>query len=102
MVYQNHKLEMLIQWKRWLATEIHLDHSSLLRKQWSPLRQVPSRYGETSTESEPWLVTFLVKVDFSLVLFLWKDVMNLLELSDPFNRPGCTICLGPSVGGLCR
>jgi hypothetical protein len=26
MVYQNHMIEMLIQWKRWMATEIHLDH----------------------------------------------------------------------------
>ena len=32
MVYQTHKLKMAIQWKRWMATEIHLDHSSPLRK----------------------------------------------------------------------
>jgi hypothetical protein len=25
MVYQNYRLEMLIQWKRWMATDIHLD-----------------------------------------------------------------------------
>jgi hypothetical protein len=25
-------------WNRWVATDIHLDQSSLLRKQWSPLR----------------------------------------------------------------
>jgi hypothetical protein len=54
MVYQNHRLEMLILWKRWLATEIHLDHSSPLMKQWSPLRQVCSGDGETSIEYEPW------------------------------------------------
>ena len=26
------------KWNRWEATDIHLDHSSLLRKKWSPLR----------------------------------------------------------------
>jgi hypothetical protein len=25
MVYQNHRLEMLIQWKRWMTTKIYLD-----------------------------------------------------------------------------
>jgi hypothetical protein len=53
MVYQNHRLEMLIQWKRWMATEIHLDHSSPLRNKWSSLRQVPLGDGD-SIESEPW------------------------------------------------
>jgi hypothetical protein len=26
MVYQNQRLKMVIQWKRWMATKIHLDH----------------------------------------------------------------------------
>jgi hypothetical protein len=37
-----------------------------------------------------------------LILFMWKDVMNLLEVLDPFNRYGYMIYLGLSVGGLCR
>ena len=31
---------VLSQWNRWVATDIHLDQSSLLRKQWSPLRRI--------------------------------------------------------------
>jgi len=37
------------KWDRWVATNIHLDHSSSLRKQWSPLRGVPP-----SVELGPW------------------------------------------------
>ena len=102
MVYQNHRLKMMIQWKMWMAIEIHLDHSSPLRKQWYPFRQVPSGDGETFVESEPWWVSCLIEVDVMVVLFLWKDVMNLLEVLDPFNRYGCMIYLGLSVGGLCQ
>jgi len=25
MVYRNHRLKMVFQWKRWMATKIHLD-----------------------------------------------------------------------------
>jgi hypothetical protein len=40
---------------------------------------------------------------FVLGINLLKDVMNLLlEGLDPFNKYGCMICLGMSVGGLFR
>jgi hypothetical protein len=98
MVYQNHKLKMVIQWKRWMATEIHLDHSSPLRKQWSPLRQVPLGDRETSAKSEAWCDAFLVEE--VVMLSLLKDVMNfLLEGLDSFNQSNCMMYL--SVGGLC-
>jgi hypothetical protein len=42
---------VLSQWNRWMATDFLLDQSSLLRKQWSSLRQVPV---EDFAESEPW------------------------------------------------
>jgi hypothetical protein len=54
MVYRNHRIEMLIQWKRWMATKIHLDHSSPLRKQWYPLHQVPLGDGENFSKNKPW------------------------------------------------
>jgi hypothetical protein len=58
---------------------------------WSPLRQFPL------------VITFLAEVVVLLVLDLWKDVMNLLvEVLDLFNRTGCMIFLGLSVGGLYR
>jgi hypothetical protein len=99
MVYQNHRLKMVIQWKRWMATEIHLDHSSPLRKQWSPLHQVPMGDGETSAKSEAWCVAFLAEE--VVLLSLLKVVMNLLlEGLDLFNQYSCMIYL--SVGGICR
>jgi hypothetical protein len=54
MIYQNHRLEMLIQWKRWMDTKIHLDHYSPLMNQWSPLHQVPLGDRGTFVEFEPW------------------------------------------------
>ena len=42
---------------RWLATNIHLDHSSPLRKKWSPLHWVPPWDEETSAELGPWWAT---------------------------------------------
>jgi hypothetical protein len=102
MVYQNHMLEMLIKCKRWMAIDIHMDHSSPLRKKWSPLCQVPSGDGETFVESESWLVACLVEVDVLLVIFIWRDVMNMLEVLDPFERYGYMIFLVLSVGGLCQ
>ena len=98
MVYQNHRLKMVIQWKRWISTEIHLDHSSPLRKQWSPLRQVPLGDMETSAKSEAWCVACLAEE--VVLLSLLKDVMKLLlEGLDSFNQYSCMIYL--SVGGLC-
>jgi hypothetical protein len=76
-----------------------MDHSSPLRKQWSPLRQVPLGDGETSAKSEAWCATFLVEE--VVLLRLLKDFMNLLlEGLDPFNQSSCMIYL--SVGGLCQ
>jgi hypothetical protein len=38
-----------------------------------------------------------------LGIILLKDVMNLLlEVLDPFNNLFCTVCLGLSMGELCR
>jgi hypothetical protein len=88
MVYQNHRLKMVIQWKRWMATEIHLDHSSPLRKKWSPLRQVPLGNGDTSSKSEAWCVACLVEE--VIMLSLLKDVMNLLLKGlDLFEQSSC-------------
>jgi hypothetical protein len=99
MVYQNHKLKMVIQWKRWMATEIHLDHSSPLRKQWSPLRQVPLGYRETFARSEDWCAACLAKE--IVILSLLKVVMKmLLEGLNPFNQYSYMIYL--SVQGICR
>ena len=82
MVYQNHRLKMVIQWKQWMAIEIHLYHSSPLRKQWSPLRQVPLRDRESSLEA--WCAAFLAEE--VVLLSLLKVVMNLLlEGLNPFN-----------------
>jgi hypothetical protein len=39
--YQKCQKTVLSQMERWAATDTHLDHSSPLKKQWSPLRQVP-------------------------------------------------------------
>jgi hypothetical protein len=82
-----------------MATEIHLDHSSPLRKQWSPLCQVPMGDGETSTKSEAWCDACLAKE--VVLLSLLKVVMNLLlEGLDLFNQSSCMIYL--SVDGLYR
>ena len=99
MVYQNHRLKMVIQWKRWMAIEVHLDHSSLLRKKWSPLHQVPMGDEKTSAISKAWCTACLVEE--AILLSLLKVVMNLLlEGLDMFNQYSCMIYL--SVGGLCR
>jgi hypothetical protein len=99
MVYQNHMLKMVIQSKRWTTTEIHLDHSSPLRKQWSPLCQVPLGDEETSVKYKSWCVACLVEQ--VVLVSLLKDVMSLLtESLDPFNQSSCMIYL--SVGGLCQ
>ena len=76
-------------WRRWVATDIHLDKSSLLRNQWSSLRQVPV---EDFAESEPWWVACLAaKV---VLLSLLKVVMNLwVEGLDLFNQSRYMICL---------
>ena len=47
------------KWNRRVATNIHLDHSSPLKKQWSPLRWVPAWDEETSVELGPWWTTCL-------------------------------------------
>ena len=87
------------RWKRWMETEIHLDHSSPLRKQWSPLHQVPMGNGDTSVKSEAWCTTCLAEEVVFLSLF--KVVMNLLlEGLHLFNQSSCMIYL--SLGGLCR
>ena len=92
MVYQNHRLKMVIQWKMWMAIEIHLDLSSILRKQWSPLHQVPMGDGETSAKSKAWCIACLVEE--VVMLSLLKIVMNLLlEGLDMFNQSSCMIYL---------
>jgi hypothetical protein len=82
-----------------MAIEIHLDHSSPLRKQWSPLRQVPLGDGETYAKSEAWCVACLAEE--VVLLNLLKVVMNLLlEGLNPFNQSSYMIYL--SAGGFCR
>jgi hypothetical protein len=62
-------------WNRWVATDVHLDQSSLLRKQWSPLCLISRGEGEEVGE-----VAFLG---------LWKVVENLMfEGLDLFNQSG--------------
>ena len=60
-----------------MATDIHLDQSSLLRKRWSPLRWFPGGEGKAFAESASWWVAFLTG-DVAL-LSLWKSIMNLLR-----------------------
>ena len=48
----------LTRWNRWVATNIHLDHSSPLRKQWSPLHEKPPWGRKIYVEPSPWLTTF--------------------------------------------
>jgi hypothetical protein len=93
------QLKMVIQWKRWMAIEIHLDHSSPFRKKWSTLCQIPFGYGETYAKSEAWCIACLAMED--VLLSLLKVVMNLLLKGlDSFNQSNCMIYL--SVGGFCR
>ena len=83
----------------WMATEIHLDHSSPLRKQWSPFHQVSFGNKETSSRSKSWCVACLAGE--VVMLSLLKVVMNLLlEGLDLFNQYSCMIYL--SVGGIFR
>ena len=71
-------------WKRWLALDIHLDQSSLLRKQWSPMRWVPRGEGKAFVESTSWWAACLVRE--VTLLSLWNSVTNLwLEGLDLFS-----------------
>jgi hypothetical protein len=80
------------------ATEIHMDHSSPFRKQWSPLHQVPLGDRETYAKSESWCVNCLVEE--VVMLSLLKVFMNLfLEGLNLFNQYSCMIDL--SVQGIC-
>jgi hypothetical protein len=89
---------MVIQWKRWMATEIHLDHSYSLKKKWSPLLQVPLGDKETSAKSKAWCAVCLAEE--VVLLSLLKVVLNLLlEGLDLFNQYSCMIYL--SVGQFC-
>ena len=47
------------KWNRWEATNIHLDHSSSLRNQWSPLPWSPPWDEENFTKLGPWWTTCL-------------------------------------------
>jgi hypothetical protein len=99
MFFQNHRLKMVIQWKRLMAIEIHLDHSSPLKKKWSPLHRFPLGDGETYSKFESWCVSCLAKE--VVMLSLLKVVMNLLlEGLDLFDQSSCMIYL--SMGGICR
>ena len=74
-------------WRRWVATDIHLDQSSRIRKQWSPLHWVHGGEGKAIVESESWWVACLVGT--VALLGLLKVVMNLwLEWLDLFNQSG--------------
>jgi hypothetical protein len=76
-----------------------MDHSSLIRKKWSPLHQFPMGYGETYAKYEAWCTACLVEED--VMLSLLKVVMTLLlERLDVFNQSSCMIYL--SVGGIYR
>ena len=74
-------------WRRWVATNIHLDQSSLLRKQWSPLHWVPGGEGKVIAESESWWSACLAGE--VALLSLLKAITNLwLEGLDLFNQSG--------------
>jgi len=45
------------RWNMWVTTNIHLDHSSPLRKRWSPLRAKPLWGEQISVEPTPWWTT---------------------------------------------
>ena len=65
----------LLEW--WVATDIHLDQSSPLRRKWSPLHWVPPLDGETSIELDYWWAIFLGGV----ATLLW-----------PLDRVGSVVC----------
>jgi len=70
-----------------LSTDIHLEQSSLLRKQCTPLRWVPGGEGEAFTEFEYWWAACLA--GDVVLLGLWKVFTNLLlEGLNLFNRSG--------------
>ena len=74
-------------WRRFVATDIHLDQSSLLRKQWSPLRWVHEGEGKAIAKSESWWYACLAG-DVAL-LSLLKAITSLwLEGLDLFNQFG--------------
>ena len=80
------------QWNRWVATDIHLDQSSLLRNQWYPLHCVPRWEGKVFTESASWWVACLAGE--VVLLSLLKVVTKLwLEGLDLFNQSGYMIFL---------
>ena len=66
------------KWNRWVATNILLDHSSPLRKQWSPLRWVPPWDEETffwtwSLVSHfPWWRSWLALTTRYSWIFYWR------------------------------
>jgi hypothetical protein len=70
MVYQNHGLTIVIQWKRWMATEIHQAHSDPIRNKWSPLCQFTLGDEDTSTKSKSCCVYCLAKEVVLLSLLL--------------------------------
>ena len=85
--YQNCLKLFWASFKSWVAIDIHLDQSSLLRKQWSPLCWVLGGEGEAFTESESWWAPCLA--GDVVLLGLWKAVKNLLlEGLNLFNRSG--------------
>ena len=85
----------LSQWNRYVATDIHLDQSSLFRKEWSPLRWVPRGEGKAFSDSTSWWATCLAG-DIALLSF-WKSVTNLLRLR-LFNKSSYMI--GRCVEGI--
>ena len=70
------------RWTSQVATNIHLDHSSPLRKQWSPFHWVPPWDGETFAELGPWWATChcegvglhwqLDRVEYSIGKYSWS------------------------------
>jgi len=79
-------------WKRWVAIDIHLDQSSLLRKKWSPLCWAPRGEGKAIAKFECWWSACLAGE--VALLSLLKAITNLwLEGLDLFNQSGYMRCL---------
>ena len=72
----------LSQSNRWVATDIHLDHSSPLRKQWSPLRQVPMGDGRLLLNLKlDVLLSLLKKLSWTCCWRGWICSINLVAWS---------------------
>ena len=81
---KNSKLPKLFwaSWKRWVATDIHLDQSFLLRKKCSTLHWGPPSYEKISVEFGPGWATCL---GARIALLWWLDKVGSFVVEFPWS-----------------